>query len=219
MHKNKPTSLDQASCPLILKSWKQGTDCWSVCCLESLQFTTTTYSALSHFIPSLLLAKDTHKLRYELELGQSWCFTFTEMQNYYFCLFRVHSLGNVSFIQESVAEQYKGRRGVLPLLRAAHYQAEEPRNKGEKTNRAPFPRAIKQSVIKSDRQRSTGSKAPPAWPWRWMGEGENRPCLQQGAAKPGCLPREPQGWENWCNSECLIAGSREDWWERIRAAL
>lgn len=169
-------------------------------------------NTLSHFIPSLLLAK-THKLSYELELGQRWCFTFTEMQNYSFWFVQSSLSGKCQLYQASVAEQYKGRTGALPLLLAAHIRLRSPERK-EKTNRAPFPGAIKQSFVKSDGQWSIGSKVPPAGPWRWIGGGENRPCLQQGLTKPGqnqaASPGNPKGWENRHKPEFLMAGSRED---------
>lgn len=46
-----------------------------------------------------------------------------------FGLFRAHSLGNSSFIQESVAEQYKGRR---VLLSAACIRLRSPERKEKK---------------------------------------------------------------------------------------
>lgn len=106
-----------------------------------------------------------------------------------FGLFRVHSLGNARFIQEGVAAQYKGRTAVLSLPQSCTHQAEESRKEREKTNRAPFPRAIKHSVVKSDRQRSTGSKVPPAWPWRWIGEGREQALPAAGSDKTRLPPK------------------------------
>lgn len=71
----------------------------------------------------------------------------------FFFLFTIHSVGYASFIQESRAEQHKGRTAVLHVLIAAHIKLRNPERKENKQN-APFLRAIKQSVVKSARQRS-----------------------------------------------------------------
>lgn len=74
----------------------------------------------------------------------------------------------------------------MPILIAAHIRLRNPERK-EKKN-APFLRAIKQSVVKSVRQRSAvkerGTSKVPTAPIHEDGlenREENRPCLQQGA--------------------------------------
>lgn len=77
------------------------------------------------------------------------------MQNFF--LFTIHSVGYASFVQKSTAEQHKGRTAVLHVLIVAHIKLRNPERKKNKQN-APFLRAIKQSVVKSARQRSAVKK-------------------------------------------------------------